>query len=227
MTFVVDKVNESAAWEALGAANYSRRVAIRVTLADGTQKRMITDSIGQAVGGHYYHPVPFIQYSNFASGQGTAADVLTIRLSAASMVAAALGDSLANSIVADLVGVQLRDRPVQVSYIVLDVNTAEPIGLIPVFVGFADNGRMINEEDGRVYELRVASYRAYAEKRPKWVYGDDHHRQLFPGDGFFKHHADAVNRGLQIPWNTTTGGGSSGGGGGGITTPFSPRTNLF
>ena len=209
MTFLVDKVNEAAAWAALSEDNVSWRIALRATLADGTHRRLVRDSVAQTVGGEDYSAVPFVDFSDFASGQGEAADVLTIRLTAAPMVEAGLRDDTANAIISDLVGTELRDRPIQVSYIVLDVNTAQPIGLIPVFIGFVDSGKMFLEDGGRVYELRVGSYRAYAQKRPVWVYSNVDHRQLFPNDGFFKHHADAVNRSRQIPWNTTSGGSTS------------------
>jgi len=217
MVFTVDRVNEAASWAALGQDSVSWRIALRVTLVDGTHRRIVRDSLRHIVGGQIYSPVPYVEFADFASGQGTAADVVTVKMSAAPMVRAGLREDTANTIITDLVGTELRDRPVQISYIVLDVNTAKPIGLIPVFIGFVDSGRMMLEDDGREYELRIGSYRAFSRKRPTWTYSDEDHRQLFPNDGFFKHHADAVNRGRQIPWNTVSGEGTatvSGGSGG-------------
>lgn len=215
MTFLVDRVNEAQAWSALDKDTVSWRIAYRVTLPDGTHKRLIRDAVEQTIDGQYYNPVPFVQFTDFASGQGEAADVLNVRMTAAPMIEAGLRDDVANTIISDLVSLELRDRPVQVSYVVLDVNTAEVEGMFPVFVGFVDSGRMFLEGGGREYEQRVGSYRAFVEKRAAWVYSDEDHQLLYPADRFFKYHADTVNRARQIPWNTTSGETSSTSTGGG------------
>lgn len=224
MSFVVDAVNEAASWAALDEPCTSHRFALRIIMPDGTERLIVRDGVAQTVGGKFYHAMPFMAFSEFNSGQGNAADVLTITVSGASMIDAGLSDPMASDIIGQLVTAELRDRPVQLSYIVLDVNTAQPIGLIPIFVGFVDSGKMMLVDEGREFELRVGSYRAFAAKRPRYVYSDDDHRLLFPNDGFFKHHSDVVNKERVIAWNTTTGGTTTTGG---ATTTGGGRGGLF
>lgn len=207
MTLLVERVNEAAAKSALADPEVSSRLAVRIDLSDGP-RRFVIDSLSQTVDGEDYAALPFVAVSEYGSQAGQLADVVTLAMDGGPLLEAGLDGGMVSSIIETLTTVEMRDRPVQISRLVLNVNTAAPIGLFPVFFGFVDSGEY-KGDTAPVFEMRVSSFRAYARRQPVRRISDEDHQQRWPDDRLFKYLASTVATGRVIPWNTTNGGSSA------------------
>ena len=226
---IVDKTGYDEAIEALSDDMISTRDCVSVTLADGTVKRFVIDTVPQSLSGNSYVEVPAGEIEAIALGAGDLADSAKIHLDGAAFTTA---NGTPDELLIALMATPLRDRPIQVSTMVLNVLTNTAIGLIPIFVGFVDQTNLdrSNREEGSLWTLMAASYRAFARRLPERVYTHNDHQQRWPGDGLLRNLADTVFTNGVARWNTTKGASSgvvtSGGGGGGGRTTFN-NLNLF
>lgn len=203
----VDRDNVAQAFAALSLPTISTRDCVAVTLQDGTKKRFILDTVPQTLASKDYVEVPAGQISDLSMGAGPLADSTTLTLDGAQFITSS---GTPESLFLELTATPLRDRPIQISTMVLDEMTAEPIGLIPIFVGFIDKSELdrSDRERGAIWSLRAASYRAYARRLLGRILGHDDHIQRWPGDGFLKHLSDTVFSEGKARWNTTQGSSS-------------------
>jgi len=226
---IVDKTGYDAAIAALSEDMISTRDCVAVTLADGTVKRFIIDTVPQTLDGNLYVEVPAGEIESLALGAGTLADSAKIHLDGAAFTTA---DGTPDELLIALMATPLRDRPIQISTMVLDVISNSPIGLIPIFVGFVDQTNLdrSNREEGSLWTLSAASYRAYSRRLPERVYTHNDHQQRWPADGLLRNLADTVFTNGVARWNTTKGSSSgvvtSGSTGGGVYN-FNNGINLF
>jgi len=216
---LVERHNEAAALEALSAPFINTRLC--VSIQPETEVFRFVNDAGQILmerpgdDDWLFHPVPYAQFSSVNSGDGRVADTTSIVLDGADIVA---GDGhTVDGVLQTILEFPLRDRPIQIGLLVLDVETSVPIGLIPQFIGFVDNvpfSREKSSDDISVrLEINCASFRAYAQRQFIRTYSDTDHQSRFPGDGACKHISDAVFRRGKYAWNSESAVGSGSGSG--------------
>jgi len=215
---IVEAINQEAAIAALMEPSISTRICFSIKPEDQIY-RFVKDTIKMTLAGEIYHPVPYAEFSNIASGDGQAADTGTITLDGANIVSHTAQS--VDQVLQSLLNFSLRDRPVQIGLIVLNVETMEPIGLIPQFVGFVDQAPFEVTEQASKLDIHVASFRAYAQRRIARTYSDTDHQTRFPGDKSLRWISDAVFRGGKYAWNSMSATGSGAGRGRG-RTPGNP-----
>ena len=190
--------------------------------------RFVKDVAEINFNGWSFKPVPYAEFSPVSSGDGAAADVATITLDGTNIVSYDPSQSV-DSVLQSILAFPLRDRPIQIGLLVLNVETLEPIGLIPQFVGFIDNVPLNRgKRDGSTLEINIASFRAYAQRRIARTYSDTDHQVRFPGDRAARWISDAVFRGGKYSWNMSS--ATAAGNGtltGGNAQPFNPNISLF
>lgn len=202
-----------AALAALDAPQISTRIAIAVKPEDVVY-RMVVDTAEIDVGGLVYSPVPFLKISNITSGEGQGADTGTITLDGREMLSPP--STSTEAVLQNLMSYPLRDRPLQIGLLVLNVETKQAVGLIPQFVGIIDRAVLERRKDqASTLTVNIASYRAYAQRRVQRLYSHTDHLARHPGDGFLKHLSDNVFRAGKYAWNSQTATGSGAGRGGG------------
>lgn len=203
----------SAALAALDEPHISTRIAVSVKPQD-TVFRMVVDTSKIDVGGMVFSPVPFLKISNISSGEGQGADTGTITMDGREMLSPP--STSAETVLQNIMNYPLRDRPVQIGLLVLNVQNKQAIGLIPQFVGIIDRAVLERSKgEASVLTVQIASYRAYAQRRVQRLYSHTDHSVRHPGDGFLKHLSDNVFRAGKYAWNSQTATGSGAGRGGG------------
>ncbi len=213
---IVESYNEAGALDALMEPYISTRICFSVK-PEAEIFRFVKDASQMELDGKTYHPVPYAEFSNIASGDGQAADTGSITLDGANIISHS--EQSVDEVLQSLLEFPLRDRPVQIGLIVLNTETMAPIGLIPQFVGFIDQAPLEVNDSGSRLDIHVASFRAYAQRQVARTYSDTDHQARFPGDKALRWISDAVFRGGKYAWNSTSargsGAGRGGGGGGG------------
>jgi len=123
----------------------------------------------------------------------------------------------------------LRDRPIQIGLLVLNLESRQAIGLVPQFVGIIDRSVFERSKDsGSLLTVNIASYRAYAQRRVQRLYSHTDHSARHSGDGFLKFLSDTVFRAGKYAWNSQQ--ASSSGAGRGVgrrPVPYGPNLNLY
>lgn len=209
---LVERVNEAAALAALNLPMVSTRLCISIKPED-TIFRFTNDTSNITVGGKEFVSTPYMQFSDINSGGGRSADTMTVTLDGAHIVnksAIEAGVSqLIDQALLSIVSLPLRDRPVQCGTIVLNVETGQPIGLIPDFVGFVDGIPFNREKDeggsgSSRLDMNIASFRAFSQRQYARVYSETDHLARFPLDRCARWISDAVFRNSKYPWNETS-----------------------
>lgn len=214
-----EEYEQAAAMAALDEPQISTRIAISVKPED-TVYRMVVDTAEIDVGGMVFSPVPFLKVSNISSGEGQGADTGTITMDGREMISPPATST--EQVLQNIMAYPLRDRPVQIGLLVLNVETKQAIGLIPQFVGIIDRAVLERTKgEASILTVSIASYRAYAQRRVQRLYSHTDHSARYPGDGFLKHLSDNVFRAGKYAWNSQTAAGSGAGrgagrGGGGL-----------
>jgi len=209
----------------------SRSGETNSALSDRHQReifRMVVDTAEIMVGDMLFAPVPFLKVSNISSGEGQSADTGTITMDGREMLSPPSVST--ETVLQNLMSYPLRDRPLQIGLLVLDLETKTAIGLIPQFVGIIDRAVLErNKGEASVLTVSIASYRAYAQRRVQRLYSHTDHQTRYPGDGFLKHLSDTVFRAGKYAWNSqqATGSGAGRGGGGNPYRPGRPTFNLY
>ena len=208
-----EEYETEAALAALDAPQISTRIAVSVKPEDVVH-RMVVDTAEIDVGGMVFSPVPFLRISNITSGEGQGADTGTITLDGREMLTPP--STSTEDVLQSLMSYPLRDRPLQIGLLVLNVETKQAVGLIPQFVGIIDRAVLERRKDAAsTLTVTIASYRAYAQRRVQRLYSHTDHQARHPGDGFLKHLSDNVFRAGKYAWNSQTAAGSGAGRGGG------------
>lgn len=205
---LLERYNETAALAALAEEAIETRIVVSVQPTD-TVYRFVADSVAYSINGWDFEPVPYAEFDPISSDDGSVADTTTITLDGKYFLTAT--DNNPTDIFRNVVNHPLRDRPIQIGLLVLNVDTKEAIGVIPQFVGFIDNAPLTRSKDSAMLEIHCASFRAYAERRVTRTYSDTDHRTRFPGDGACKWIADAVFRSGKYIWNRSSAQGQSSG----------------
>lgn len=230
---LVERYNEAAAIIALSDPMISTRICVSVQ-PETEVFRFVKDASDILVerpgeDDWLFHKVPYAEFSAINSGDGRSADTTTITLDGADIIA---GDGHSvDGVLQSILEFPLRDRPIQIGLLVLNIETQEPIGVVPQFIGFIDNvpfSREKTETEATVkLEINCASFRAYAQRQFARTYSDTDHQARFPGDRACRWISDAVFRGGKYAWNSESARGSgSGAGYPGYTTPgFNDRFN--
>lgn len=209
---LIEEWNSQAAYDALMEPAYDTRVCVSVK-PDGAILRFVRDAGEITAGPYSFGPVPYARIGAITSGAGSVADTTQITLDGSAMTEAGIPDP--DSVLQSILNYTLRDRPIQIGLIVLNVDTKEPIGLIPKFVGFVDSsGLDRDKKTGPKMVIELASYRGFARRRVQRTYSYTDHITRFAGDHALKWLSDAVFRGAQYPWNKQTAV---------TTTPIIPR----
>lgn len=219
--------NEAGAIAALSDPQISTRIAVSVQ-PETQIYRMVVDTAEIAVGGMTFSPVPFLKISNISSGEGQGADTGTITMDGREMLSPP--STSTEQVLQNILSYPLRDRPIQIGLLVLNVETKIAIGLIPQFVGIIDRSVLERSRgEASVLTVNIASYRAYAQRRVQRLFSHTDHGARYPGDGFLKHLSDTVFRSGKYAWNSlqATGNGVGAGGGRGRDFPFRPGLHLF
>ena len=203
---IIDRTGYDEAIAALEErASVSTRDCVAITLATGEVKRFVIDTAPLTFDGNQYVEVAAAEVQPISLGSGQLADSTTIHLDGSQFTETS-GKGM-DGLLIELMRTPLRDRPIQISTMVLDEMTAEPIGLIPIFAGFIDQSSLdrSRREEGSVWTLSAASYRAYAQRRPERVIAHNDHIQRWPGDTLLKFLADTIFTSGVARWNTTNG----------------------
>lgn len=218
-----ESYEQAAALAALDGPQISTRIAVSVK-PENEVYRMVVDTAQINVGSMMFSPVPFLKVSNITSGEGQGADTGTITMDGREMLSPP--STSTEAVLQNIMSYPLRDRPIQIGLLVLNVETKAAIGLIPQFVGIIDRAVMErSKSDASVLTVSIASYRAYAQRRVQRLYSHTDHSARYPNDGFLKHLSDTVFRSGKYAWNSmqATGNGIGRGGGGGRNrTPYGP-----
>lgn len=210
---LIERRNETAALEALNAPQISTRIAVSVQPEDIVY-HMVVDTSEIIMEDLTFSPVPFLKVSNITSGEGQGADTGTVTLDGREMLSPP--STSTEAVLQSIMGHSLRDRPVQIALLVLNVETKEAIGLIPQFVGIIDRAVLERKKsEASVLTVQIASYRAYAQRRVQRLYSNTDHNARYPGDGILKHLSDTVFRSGKYAWNSQQATGSGAGRGGG------------
>lgn len=218
---IFESFNVTAAEAALSSPFVSRRNAVSVR-PDSEIFRFVADTVPMSFNGWNFEEIAFAEFANINSGDGSVADTTSITLDGSHIVTE-LPDT-PDSILQSVLQYNLRDRPIQISTIVLDGTIAQPIGLIPEFVGFIDSvefSRSINRNSGSGrLKINIVSFRAFAKRRVPRTYANTDHMQRFPDDMSLRWLSENVFRSGKFAWNKDAGTGSgsgaaSGGFGGG------------
>ena len=196
---IVERYNEAAALAYLMEPTVSTRSCILVKPED-TILRIVVDTMEHTVDGNLFSPAPFVKLGAVTSGDGEAADTMQIIMDGKDMIVEQ--PETPETILQKIVANRLRDRPIMVGRMVLNVdNPRIAIGLIPDFVGFIDNVKL-GDDEGPVLNIGCASYRGFAARRPIRYHSDTDHQSRFPGD-------EAANG--SIKWNSKDAGAGSAG----------------
>lgn len=229
---IVERYNETAAYAALDEPFIETRICVSIQPETEIFRfvKDVTEITVERAGEDdwLFHPVPYADFSPITSGDGRAADTGTITLDGANIISHDPSQTV-DSVLQSILAFPLRDRPIQVGLMVLNIETLEVIGLIPQFVGFVDNVPLSRDKSsGSMLEINMASFRAYAQRRIARSYSDTDHQSRFPGDRAARWISDAVFRGGKYAWNSESARGSgSGGGSPGYTPGFIPGFNNF
>ena len=231
---LVERHNEAAAIAALSDPMISTRICVSVQ-PETEVFRFVKDTgdiLVERPGDDdwLFHKVPYAEFAPINSGDGRSADTTTITMDGADIIAT--DGHTVDSVLQSILEFPLRDRPIQIGLLVLNIETQEPIGIIPQFIGFIDNvpfSREKTDKDANVkLEINCASFRAYAQRQFARTYSDTDHQARFPGDRACRWISDAVFRGGKYSWNSESARGSgSGGGYPGYTPGFGPGFNNF
>lgn len=219
--------SKAAALAALDEPQISTRIAVSVQPED-IPYHMVVDTSEIVIDDLTFAPVPFLKVSNVTSGEGQGADTGTITLDGREMLSPPATST--EAVLQNIMSYPLRDRPVQIALLVLNVETKQAIGLIPQFVGVIDRALLERKKgEASVLTIQIASYRAFAQRRVQRLYSHTDHQARYDGDGFLKHLSDTVFRGGKYAWNSQQATASGVGRGiiGGGRGNYSGLTNIY